>query len=241
MKIYSTEGIIFRTLKYSETSIICDIYTKAKGLRSFIVSGVRTSKVGSKAAIYRHLNIVDIISHDQEADKLARINEITLNYHYNSINKDVILSSMAIFMLEVSRNAIKEKESNEDLYTFIKDWLVFIDTQPNLNPHWHLLFMIELSTYLGFGPMDNHSGEKPYFDMLEGIFCDYHAGSEYILDDEDSLVLFMLCQVNRINLHNLQFTKIERDRLTDNLLKFYKLHLPSFRDLNSVGVLRSVL
>ncbi|MBL0101072.1 MAG: recombination protein O N-terminal domain-containing protein [Saprospiraceae bacterium] len=110
MKLYSSSGIIFRTIKYSETSIICDIYTREKGMKSFIVSGVRTARSGSKAAIYRHLNIVNIIAYEQESDKLARIKEISLQYHYKLINTDVILSSMAIFMLEVCRNAIREKK-----------------------------------------------------------------------------------------------------------------------------------
>ena len=114
MKVYSTEGIIFRVLKYSETSIICDIFTREKGLRSYIVSGVRTTKAGHKAAIYRPLNIVNLVSYDMEHDKLARITEISLSVHYQNINIDVIISSIAIFMLEVCRNAIKEREANEE-------------------------------------------------------------------------------------------------------------------------------
>lgn len=241
MKIYDSPGIIFRTIKYSETSIICDIYTKEKGLRSFIVSGVRSSKAGSKAAIYRHLNIVDIVTYDTENEKLARIKEISLHHHFQKINTDVIISSMAIFILEVCRNAIKEKESNPDLYHFIQEWLIYLDSENPISPVTHLLFMAELSTWLGFGPMDNHSGKTPYFDMMEGIFCDYHGGSEYILDGDDSIILYKLCQSDRTTIKEIKLLKMERDRLTDNLLRFYKLHIPGFRDLNSVDVLRSVL
>ncbi|MBK6666768.1 MAG: DNA repair protein RecO [Saprospiraceae bacterium] len=132
MKVYSTEGIIFRVLKYSETSIICDIFTREKGLRSYIVSGVRTTKAGQKAAIYRPLNIVNLVSYDMEHDKLARITEISLSVHYQNINIDVIISSIAIFMLEVCRNAIKEREANEELYLFLTEWLDFLDKKNNL-------------------------------------------------------------------------------------------------------------
>jgi DNA repair protein RecO (recombination protein O) len=241
MKIYESSGIIFRTLKYSETSIICDIYTKEKGLRSFIVSGVRSSKAGSKAAIYRHLNIVDIVSYDIENDKLARIKEISLCHHFQKINSDVIVSSMAIFMLEVCRNAIKEKESNEDLFHFLEQWLLFLDGNNSLSPLSHLLFMTELSVWLGFGPMDNHNGDTPYFDLMEGVFCDYHGGSDFILDSEDSSVLFQICQADRDSISKIKIPKSERDRLADNLIRYYKLHIPGFKDLNSLDVLRSVV
>lgn len=241
MKIYSSTGIIFRTLKYSESSIICDIYTKEKGLRSFIVSGVRSAKSGSKAAIYRHLNIVNLISYDQDNEKLARIKEISLHHHFQRINVDVVLSSMAIFILEVCRNAIKEKEANPDLYQFLEDWFVYIDNDFKISPIAHLLFMSELSIWLGFGPMDNHASQTPYFDMMEGLFCDYHGNSEYILDSADSQALYQICQADRNTLNNIHLLKSERDRLTNNLLMFYKLHIPGFRDLNSLDVLRSVL
>lgn len=241
MKLYNTEGIIFRTLKYSETSIICDVFTKEKGLRSYIVSGVRSSKSGSKAAIYRHLNIVDLVSYDVEADKLARIKEISLHLHYQNINTDVVISSVAIFILEVSRNAIKEREANADLYQFITSWLAFLDDKNSFHPACHLLFMVEFSAYLGFGPLKNHSLQRPCFDMLEGMFDDISDGGAYILDADTSRHLSDICGSDRDQLHQIQMTKQERAALTDHLIKYYQLHIPGFKDLNSLEILRSVM
>ena len=39
--IIKTRGIILRTVKYSETSVIADIFTEGAGLRSYIISGMR--------------------------------------------------------------------------------------------------------------------------------------------------------------------------------------------------------
>jgi DNA repair protein RecO (recombination protein O) len=241
MKLYNTEGIIFRTLKYSETSIICDIFTKEKGLRSYIVSGVRSSKSGSKAAIYRHLNIVDLVSYEVEADKLARIKEISLHLHYLNINTDVVISSVAIFILEICRNAIKEREANEELYQFIVEWLAFLDGNTSFHPACHLLFMVELSTYLGFGPLKNYSQQRPCFDMLEGMFDDINDGGAYILDADTSNHLSNICGSDRFQLHHIQMTKHDRAALTDHLIKYYQLHIPGFKDLNSLEILRSVM
>jgi len=210
-------------------------------MKSFIVSGVRTARSGSKAAIYRHLNIVNIIAYEQESDKLARIKEISLQYHYKLINTDVILSSMAIFMLEVCRNAIREKEANTELYDFIAQWLEHMDARTHSHPCLHLLFMIELSHHLGFGPMTNINDRDTYFDMLEGMFCEYHGGSEYIMDLEDSKVFYKLSQTDREHISQLQLTKMQRNSLADQLIKYYKLHNSGFKDLNSLEVLRNVL
>jgi DNA repair protein RecO (recombination protein O) len=241
MKLYTSDGIIFRTVKYSETSIICDIYTREKGLRSFIVSGVRSNKAGSKAAIYRPLNIVEFVSYDNEHDNLARIKEIYLKHHFQQINIDVIRSSVAIFMLEVCRNAIKEKEANDELYHFVEEWLLYIDVKSNYHPCLHLMFMIELSVYLGFGPLENFSPENLYFDLLDGTFCNYSNNSEYLLDADDSLALFELVRRDRNLIHDLHLQKTARIQLTENLIKYYKIHISGFRELNSFEILKNVL
>jgi DNA repair protein RecO (recombination protein O) len=241
MQLYSTQGIIFRTLKYSETSIICDIYTKDKGLRSFIVSGVRNSKKGSNAAIFIPLNIVDLVAYDADIEKLARIKEINFAYHFSTLNLEVIPSSMAIFILEVCRNAIKEREANEELYNFIIDWIQYLDHNGSINPNLHLLFMYEFSAYLGLEPMKNYSNVMSYFDMLEGAFCTTDPGGEYILDMEDSNLFSYIMDQKREQISTFKTTKIQRDRLTDQWLLYYKLHLPGFKELLSLDVLRSVL
>jgi len=241
MRIYTTEGIIFKTVKYSETSIICDIYTREKGLRSYIVSGVRTSRSGSKAAIYRPLNLIEIVAYDNEGENLNRIKEIYLNHHFQHLNSDVVLSAIGIFMLEVSRNAIKEKEPNQDLYTFLLNWFLFLDNKLNYHPCLHLRFMIELSIQLGFGPMENYGNGNFNFDLLDATFCNYPAGGDYILDQDESGALFELITYQKDNLYNLQMTKALRIKTAENLINYFKIHISGFRDLNSFDVLKNVL
>ena len=39
-----TKGIVLSSVKYSESSIICKVYTAKLGLQSYIVNGVRKRK-----------------------------------------------------------------------------------------------------------------------------------------------------------------------------------------------------
>ena len=196
-KIFKSQGIIFRTIKYSETSIICDIYTREKGLKSFIASGVRSVKSRGNAAIYRPCNIVEIIGYEQDAERLSRIKEISLGFHFQNINVQISISSIAIFILELSRNSIKEKEPNIELYDFLHNWLLYLDESVNYNNCLHLKFMIEFSYFLGFGPLENHAAEALHFDMLEGIFADYRNESTNTLDADESALRELHEQVNK--------------------------------------------
>ena len=80
-----TRGIIFRSIKYSETSIIADIFTEEKGLRSFIISGVRTKKAKVSASIMQVMTLVDLVAYFRENKDLHRIKEIKVEHVYTSL------------------------------------------------------------------------------------------------------------------------------------------------------------
>ena len=128
MSLRNTRGIIFRSVKYSESSLILDIYTLDFGLKSYIISGVRKSKTKNSASLLQLLNIIEFTFYPSEADKLCRIKEYHVYHKYANITYEVIRTSVGIFMLELSRNSIKEREENNKLYHFIESNLIQLDT-----------------------------------------------------------------------------------------------------------------
>ncbi len=241
MNFIETSGIIFKVVKYSETSIICDIYTRERGLMSCIVSGVRSGKTGQKAAIYKTINIVQLIAYDHSQDKLNRIKEISLSHHYQRINMDVLHSSVAIFILEVCRNAIKEKEANYPLYEFIESFFKQLDEAATLNPNLHLLFLAQLSSFLGFAPMNNHSENTPCFNLQEGIYENPDDSLPNILDREMSNLFNDICQGAQGRPKHIQTTRHQRNELTEIWLRYFKYHIPGFREINSYDILKIIL
>lgn len=242
MKIYATQGIVFRILKYGESSLILDIFTRAKGLRSYIVSGIRSKKSKSgNIALYQLMNQIEIVAYDNDADKLSRIKEARLYKHYSLLQSDIVRSSIGIFILEVCRNAIKEKESNPELYDFLKiyfDKLDHSDTRMRYLPHF---FMLQFSGILGFYPMNNLSEMNRYFDQTDGQFILQSFSSGHIvLSESDSLLIYKLLEADSNNIE-LKFNAYEVSRSLDLLIEYYKEHLPGFKPIKSLEVIRTVL
>ena len=51
---HKTKGIILRTIKYGETSIVVTIFTELFGVQTYLVNGIRTQKrSGNKAAMFQ--------------------------------------------------------------------------------------------------------------------------------------------------------------------------------------------
>ena len=77
-KVHKTKGIVLRTVKYGETSVIVTIFTELFGIQSYLVNGVRTStkKGTGKAMLFQPSAILDMIVYHNELKQLQRIKDI---------------------------------------------------------------------------------------------------------------------------------------------------------------------
>ena len=77
MVTHKTKGIVLKTVRYGETSIIAGIFTELFGLQSYLINGVRiTSKKGSgKANLLQPGAILDMVVYHNELRNLQRVKE----------------------------------------------------------------------------------------------------------------------------------------------------------------------
>lgn len=239
--IYTTEGIVLRSFKYKESSMIADIFTQDQGLRSYVVSGVRSKKSIGKANTFYPLNIVELTAYPAQEDKLARIKEINYAHIYQHLNLDVIPTAVGTFLVEICRKSIKEKEPNLELYSYLKQMFMVLDSgQANLKS-FHIKFLLGLSSHLGFSPYDNYSQELPIFDLQEGLFVTDKLVKSRLLSRSVSHNIHRLLITPVQDLHQLEINSSERDHLLEGLLRFYTFHIPNFGEIKSLDVLRTIL
>ncbi|MDF1699274.1 MAG: DNA repair protein RecO [Saprospiraceae bacterium] len=239
MALFKSIGIVFRTVKYSETSLILEVFTREKGMRSFIVSGVRSAKARQKASLYQHLNILDFVAYDKD-NALARIKECKIEHYYQRVTFDVVRSSIGLFILEVCKNSIKEQEANIELFDFIYRRLQLLDSDKDLNfGLFPIKFMLDMSKYIGFMPLNNFSESSPYFDLYNGRFIST-SSEKYISELNSSRYIAMIDNTSLDALKAIMISKDMRNQILDDLIIYFRLHIDSFKELKTVSVLRSI-
>lgn len=234
-KIFKSQGVVFKSIKYSETSLILDIYSKDIGIHSYIVSGVRKSK-SKLSNIFIPGNIIDYIAYASD-EKLSRIKEGQLAYRYNTLQLNIIKSSIAIYYIDLARSVIKERESNFELYNFICNSLKELDQRIKIDPNAAIKFSTNLAKFLGFGIYNNYSSTLPYFDLSTGQFIAEMTNHSQVLNIELSLALAS-CLSEDLDQH---LSKDLRNKTLDSVIKYYKTHISGFSDLKSLSVLRKIL
>jgi len=237
-----TRGIVLRTVKYGETSVIADIFTEEKGLHSFIGSGVRAVKARMSYSLFQPMMVVDLVSYFRdEAGGLHRLKELRAAEVYQAIPFDIRRGAVALFMAEICRKSFHEAEENQALFDFLLENLHWLDTtsQPIANLHLH--FLLGLSGFLGFQPQEDlDNDETHYFDLKEGAFSPVAPTHAQYMEPAETSHLLHLLRLPLHECHFLPLDRVQRKLLLRQLLQFYELNVPNFSEVNTPDILEMV-
>ena len=237
--LQKTEGIVFKTIKYSETSVVTHIYTRDFGLLSFIVPGVRSSKAKrNKAGMLQPMSMLEMDIYHKDTANLLRLKDYRSNYLYQSLPFDVVKTTVGFFYTDILTHVIKEQEPNASLYQFIVHAYVELDQAKSNLALMPQRFLLKLSMHLGFQPENNYSEHRNLFDMSEGLFVEVPVQIMYGMPQDVSHVFHQFLS-NPDASH--AFTHEQRRQLLTYMLQYYKLHVSNFGDMKSIKVLEEVL
>ena len=128
--LHKTRGIALHTVKFSETSIIAKIYTELFGLQSYLIKGIRKQHSRIKPGLFQPLTILDLTVYHKETGSLQSLKEVHNLYPYQSLPFDIMKSSIALFMNELIYKSIREEEPNQELFDFLFDACIDLDSLP---------------------------------------------------------------------------------------------------------------
>src|SRR5687767_14593934 len=96
---HKTKGIVLRTVKYGETSIIATIYTELFGVQSYMVKGVRQSskKSAGKGIYFQPSALLDLVVYHNQLKNLNFIKEYQWSYLYQHVLFDVVKNTVAMY------------------------------------------------------------------------------------------------------------------------------------------------
>jgi DNA repair protein RecO (recombination protein O) len=240
--LHSTKGIVLRSIKYGDTSIIVYIYTAVFGLQSYLVNGVRTDKKSStKANIYQSATLLDLIVYHHPNKNLQRIKEARVYYLYQHVQRSIVKNAIAIYMAELIAKTITEPESNIELFDFFDDCFKHVDQEEDSAlADFPIQFTIELSDRLGFGMQRKDHEADLFFDLSLGKFVPHIPMTHSTFIDEPTSEI--LATYIDSSLHDsIQLNHVQRKNILAHCIQYLRLHIPHMSELKSPEVLHAVL
>ena len=155
-------GIVLRTVRYGDTSLIVDLFTESHGRMSFMASTLRAKRSVRSVSFWQPLSMVEFSAELlPNGGTLPRPSDVRTYYNYIDLPFSPIKSTLALFLAEFLSAALREEKENTPLYRYIESSLQWLDLadSPASIANFHLAFLMHLSRFIGIYPNLDVSGD----------------------------------------------------------------------------------
>ncbi len=243
--VHTTKGIVLRTVKYGDTSIITTVYTELFGIQSYIVKGVRqeSKKSGGKAGFFQPSAMLDMEVYHNELKQLQFIKEYQWSYLYEKVLFDVVKNTVAMYVIELLQHSLKQPEANPELFHLIEDTLKQLDKgNDTLTGNLPLYFTLHLAAELGFQMQGTYSDQTPFVDLQAGVFVPESPLHPYYLEGLPAKFTSQLLAVQFYNdLEAIALNRTTRRELLQAYQTYLALHISDFGEMKSLSILQEIL
>lgn len=242
--LQKTQGIVLRSIKYGETSLITSIFTDHYGIISCMIKGVRTSKTsGNKAGLLQPATLLDLVVDYQQQRSLQHLREFNAAVIYQCIQQDVVKNAVALFSIELLLRLLPEHAPIPELFELAFDYFSTLDHTPQSGiANFPLFFIIMCSHKMGYELKGDYSTDTPYLNLAEGGFTAHPPATVPFIPENDGRTLGQLLLATDL----AAFTQIEmnaamRGRLLEWYIAFLQQHSQHMGNIRSLSILQTVL
>lgn len=231
---YKSRAITLTYIKQGESSIISKIFTEKHGLQSFIVKGVRSKKAKKKLGLFQPLQLVDINATLIPKKGLQYLAEIIIIETISTDKINMNKNFLAIFIAEISSKVLQENEQNSGLFKFVWEIKQKLYNANTIDENFALLFMLNLSKYLGFFPSTENIN-APFFNLETGEFSGKAFNLNIYLTEEKTTILKHLLLGKKINIPQ----ELKSELLKD-IIQYFRLHHYNLSNITSHLIIESL-
>lgn len=241
--LQKTKGIVLRSIKYGDTSLICTIFTEAYGVQPYLMQGVRSAKAKNKAALLQPATLLDIVVYHKPQANLQRAKDFQLAYVYQNLQEHIAKNSIALFSVELLLRLLEEEAPMPELFEGCYKYFCTLDVLPSSDvANFPIYFMILCSEMLGFSIHGKYSDRTPHLNIIDGGFSEHTPHEEPYVSDAIAQKLHEILSTECLDdLKKIDMNADNRFKLLDWFLAFLHRHSQHMGEIKSLSVLRTVL
>ncbi|MBN1949617.1 MAG: DNA repair protein RecO [Bacteroidales bacterium] len=218
--LQKTQCVVLSHVKYGDSGLIVKVLTKDFGRQSLMVHGVRKKRPKFNPYFFEPFSLLDIELYYKLNQDLHILKEAKSSIVLQQLYFDIRKSTIAIFLSEIISKSLQEIESNPALFNFLYHAVQILDVSDEGVENFHLIFLLELSKFMGIHPENNHDLHL------------YPINGEVQIPD---LLNYSLTDITRLKL-----SAQNKAEILSMLVNYYRHHLEGMGEIKSLAVLRTV-
>ena len=238
----SATVIVLHSFMFNDTKMIADVLSEAEGRQSVVVRISRSKASRSIRNLFQPLAILELTTEFKHAGQMHTVKEAHIAHAYTSIPFHPYKLSISIFLAEFLSNITRGGQQNDPLlFRYITDSLQWLDETQSNFANFHIVFLIRITRFIGIYPNTDNYASGCCFDLINGCFTSGQYTGKTYLSSQETAVMHKLMRMNYNTMHLFRMSRNERNRCLDAIIQFYRLHIPEFREMKSLAVLRDIM
>lgn len=235
-----TPALVLSTVNYGDRQLIVDLLTRQAGRQSFIVRLSQGPHGRVHRRLFQPLTLLDADFTLRPNRTLQRFSEVRMSRPWTSLTANPYKMPLVFFVAEFLRHATRDEQDVATLFDYVVDSVEWLDMASEGYANFHLVFMIRLSMFLGFFPNLESYEPGACFDLRSGCFSTtVPPHPDYIQADEAEAMVGLM-RLSFTTMRLFRMSREQRNRCVDVILDFYRLHIPAFPELKTLGVVREL-
>jgi DNA repair protein RecO (recombination protein O) len=239
-----TRGIVLRSVKFGDTSLVTTIFTETEGVQSYLLKGVRKPRSGqSKAGLLQPGALLDLVIFHNPQKNLQHIREFQPSCYMLTVQEDIVKNSILLFSIELLLRLLPEHAPHPALFAFAADYLTALDAANRTEcANFPVYFLVQCGRQMGYELHGGYSAQTPWPDPEAGSFVSEPAIAPVALQRDEALALDQIGRATTTaDLRHAVLGSAGRMRLIDWYLSFLQFHTQHVGGIRSLPVLRAVL
>ena len=238
--LQKTKGIILHQIKYTDSGVIVQFYTRDFGRQPVLIRGMHNRKSGRHNALFQPAFILDLVIYYKESREVQMLKDFSVAYAPARIYSDVRKSCIAVFLSEILSAVLREESPNIELFDYIEHSIRYLDQCDEEYSNFPIAFLTGLTRYLGFEPAVRDDPSKKFFDMRNGSFLALPPSHPDYCETQISEILARFFSVTFDEMQDIPLTGKLRNELLGTMIRYFGIHLPLLKRVNSIEILREI-
>jgi len=243
--IAHTSAIVFKTVDYSESSKIVTIFTEEHGKIAVIARGAKKPK-SKYANLLETGNLLDVVYYHKNSRSVQTLTEAA--YLEKTLNIRMNFEKMATMMsaIELINQLLHENEVNHPLFSFAKEFLVWLN-DTDIDPARVFPYLqIRLADLMGDGlqmEIPQAESTRPmYLNLDSGLISPKNISSHaYKLKKNQYHYIALTLQARNSTVFSISLKNGELKELVDHLDRYLKFHVEGLKSRKSDAIFEQLL
>ena len=232
-----SRAIVLRIHKLDDEKRIAEVYTETRGILSFKFTQTKGKRTKIKSTYFLPLTILELEYDYRERFSVQTIGDLSLQFSMQMSCFNPYKSAMVLFLSEFLAYILRKEPQNGSLFQYLVSSFHWLDASHSDFMSFHLVFMVQLTRFLGIPPFWDSFQQGFYFDMQDSEFTDCPPVPGFFLSPEQTVLLAALYRTDFDSMKFLVLSREDRNEFLKNMICYYQIHFPGFPEMKSLSVL----